>query len=62
MLENPMEDRDAGLGILNSCRRMQGYYGKSYSISVESRIGEGTTVRIWLPVIRKDEGHESHNR
>lgn len=62
VLENPMEDRDAGLGILNSCRRMQGYYGKSYSISIESRIGEGTTVRIWLPVIRKDEGHESHNR
>lgn len=62
VLENPMEDRDAGLGIINSCRRMQGYYGDRYSLSIESTAGEGTVVKILLPIIRKDEGHESHNR
>lgn len=45
---------EAGLGILNSCRRMHGYYGEQGTIRMESAVGRGTSVEIILPIIQKE--------
>ncbi|WP_438349337.1 cache domain-containing sensor histidine kinase [Paenibacillus sp. FA6] len=38
-----------GVGINNVDERLKLYYGEEYGITIESRIGEGTTVRIVIP-------------
>ncbi|MGI6017513.1 MAG: sensor histidine kinase [Marvinbryantia sp.] len=53
MLMDPSVETEVGLGILNSCRRMQGYYGEQGIINIESAVGDGTTVEIILPIIQK---------
>jgi two-component system sensor histidine kinase YesM len=37
-----------GFGLRNSMRRIQSHYGNGYGIRIESRPGEGTTVRVRL--------------
>ena len=38
-----------GLGILNVHKRIQHYFGKEYGLKINSVLGEGTTVDIYLP-------------
>lgn len=60
VLADPTIETETGLGILNSLRRMQGYYGEAGTVRIESTVGEGTAVQIVLPVLRerqKDEGN-----
>ncbi|MDF2652947.1 MAG: histidine kinase [Paenibacillus sp.] len=40
----------AHIGLLNVHRRIEYLYGSGYGLSVDSRYGEGTTVRIRLPL------------
>lgn len=41
-----------GLGIANVHRRIQYYYGEDYGVTLESKRGAGTRVRIKIPLIR----------
>jgi sensor histidine kinase YesM len=42
--------REEGVGLRNVERRLQGQYGSSASLSIESAPGRGTTVEVRLPV------------
>jgi len=42
------------IGIRNSLNRIRLYYGESAEVKIESRIGEGTRITIWLPVITEE--------
>ncbi|SET62494.1 sensor histidine kinase [[Clostridium] polysaccharolyticum] len=40
-----------GYGVRNVNERIQLYYGKEYSLQVDSQVGEGTKITICIPVI-----------
>ncbi len=41
------------IGIFNVNKRIQMYYGKKYGLQIQSKIGEGTTVRLRLAAYRE---------
>lgn len=45
----------SGVGIRNVNERIRLRFGNTYGLSFESRLGEGTTVTVKLPVILQDE-------
>jgi two-component system, sensor histidine kinase YesM len=47
---SPPRDRRS-LGLLNIHRRIRARYGPAYGLAIESRVEEGTTVTIRLPVV-----------
>ena len=49
------ESKMSGLGIRNVDDRIKAAYGPRYGITIYSRQGEGTTVKIVFPVIRRSE-------
>jgi two-component system sensor histidine kinase YesM len=48
--QNDASPEKGGYGIKNVINRLSLYYGDKYRLEVESRVGEGTTIHIWLPV------------
>ncbi len=40
----------AGLGLINLKERLSYYYGEDYELDINSRYGEGTTIRVTLPL------------
>ena len=45
-----MDDKHhEGIGILNVNSRIVLYYGKEYAMTIDSREGEGTGIRIRIP-------------
>ena len=53
-----ISSRDAtgtGIGLNNVHKRIQARFGSQYGIQIDSREGEGTTVIVLLPVLRKEE-------
>jgi two-component system sensor histidine kinase YesM len=51
------ESGGAGVGVRNVHERIQLCYGKEYGIEIQSELEEGTTVKLWLPIV-KDEYNE----
>lgn len=50
LLTQPLPSRfSGGYGIYNVQQRIQLYYGQEYGLTIESAIGQGTTVRIRIP-------------
>ena len=47
-------NKQDGIGLSNISARIQLFFGREYGVSIFSREGEGTTVAIKMPVIRKD--------
>lgn len=45
----------AGIGLNNVHKRIQARFGPQFGIQIDSREGEGTTVKVLLPVLRKEE-------
>jgi two-component system, sensor histidine kinase YesM len=43
----------SGIGVRNVDERIQLIYGEAYGVTISSKIGEGTKVRILLPVRKK---------
>ncbi|OPA73709.1 histidine kinase [Paenibacillus selenitireducens] len=43
----------SGVGVKNVHQRIQLYFGHAYGLQFESELEEGTTVRIWLPLVRQ---------
>lgn len=54
-LEQEIYDTSKHVGILNTQARIRLRYGRAYGISVQSRLGDGTTVTIRVPAERKDD-------
>ena len=48
---NRVRKRGSGVGLINVHNRIRLRFGDSYGLEVESRLDEGTTVRIHLPYI-----------
>ncbi|WP_199615355.1 cache domain-containing sensor histidine kinase [Paenibacillus alkalitolerans] len=42
----------SGVGVRNVHERIRLYYGDKYGLDVESELEEGTTVNIWIPVVK----------
>ena len=53
-LENPGEN--SGVGLSNVVQRLRLFYGKDYSVDVDSTDGEGTIFKITIPDHIKEEG------
>ncbi|MFL0248129.1 sensor histidine kinase [Candidatus Clostridium stratigraminis] len=49
----------SGVGVKNVHERIQLTFGKEYGLEIESELEEGTTVRIYLPLL-KDEEYEKY--
>jgi two-component system, sensor histidine kinase YesM len=45
----------SGVGVKNVHERIQLSFGKEYGVEIESELEEGTTVRLWLPIIKEEE-------
>jgi two-component system, sensor histidine kinase YesM len=45
----------SGVGVKNVHERVQLYYGEQYGIKIQSELEEGTTVKIFLPLVKGDE-------
>lgn len=54
MISDPMNTEADSLGIINSCRRMQGYYKDCYEVQIMSEEGNGTIVEIWIPFLENN--------
>ena len=48
---NKKSEARSGVGVKNVNERIQLFYGSEYGLEVESELEEGTTVKIWLPLI-----------
>ncbi|MCZ8512741.1 sensor histidine kinase [Paenibacillus filicis] len=44
----------SGVGLRNVHDRIRLYYGEEYGLQVESEREEGTTVMIWMPIVREE--------
>lgn len=44
----------SGVGVKNVHERIQLYYGKEYGLQIDSELEVGTTVKIWLPIVKED--------
>ncbi|MCM3784609.1 histidine kinase [Neobacillus mesonae] len=47
----------SGIGIKNVDERIKYMYGEGYGIHITSKLGEGTRVKITLPLIKADSEH-----
>lgn len=45
----------SGVGVKNVHQRIQLYFGHDYGLQFESELEEGTTVRIWLPIVQNEK-------
>ncbi|WP_105613952.1 sensor histidine kinase [Vallitalea okinawensis] len=43
-----------GVGVKNVDERIKLRFGRAYGLDIESELEEGTTVKLWLPIIRGD--------
>lgn len=39
-----------GLGLISAHQRIQHFLGPSYGLEIESELGEGTNVKVWIPM------------
>ncbi|QXE02840.1 sensor histidine kinase [Terribacillus sp. DMT04] len=49
----------SGIGVKNVHERIQLLYGTDYGVTITSKAGEGTTVKLRLPAIHTDPGEEN---
>ncbi|WP_261381722.1 sensor histidine kinase [Paenibacillus cremeus] len=58
--EAVMSSREgSGVGMRNVLERIRLYYGEPYGLEIESELEVGTTVTVWLPVVREEEGSDA---
>lgn len=52
-LEEKLEISDTSsgksIGLTNVCKRIKMYHGEQYGMTIKSKVGEGTTIRLTLP-------------
>jgi len=42
----------SGIGVKNVSERIKLLYGESYGVEISSKLGEGTKVKVKLPIIK----------
>lgn len=47
--ERSRKGHTTGLGVINVHKRIQHYFGTEYGVSIESKVGKGTEIYIYLP-------------
>ena len=52
-------DNKNHIGMENAITRIHMYYGGSAEVKIESQTGQGTTVRIWIPVVGGSDREEA---
>ncbi|MDQ0886239.1 two-component system sensor histidine kinase YesM [Paenibacillus sp. V4I9] len=50
-------EQNTGIGLENSIKRLQLYFGSNYRFEIESEIMQGTTILIEIPIMRSGEDH-----
>lgn len=61
--EELIDDGESGhIGLMNVHRRIALQYGRQYGVTVSSQVGEGTTVRIRLPLHRDETSDDAQPR
>ena len=48
-ISKPCKETDSGFGLANVNERIRMHYGAEYGMTIESRLGEGTWVRVVIP-------------
>lgn len=59
------ENKDKHIGLRSIHQRIQASYGENYGLKITSEVDHGTTMKIKLPIIRKEEvllDEKSHDR
>ncbi|WP_256865429.1 sensor histidine kinase [Paenibacillus sp. 32352] len=49
-------EEGSGVGVRNVQQRIKLTFGDEYGLHVESALEEGTTVQVWLPLLRQEGG------
>jgi sensor histidine kinase YesM len=57
LLERPAALGEGGIGMANVAERLKVLYGENARMTVDSRDGKGTLVRLRLPVLPEDSEH-----
>jgi len=57
LLERPAGIGQGGIGMANVAERLKVLYGEDARMTVDSRNGKGTLVRLRLPVLPEDNTH-----
>lgn len=57
LLERPAPLGEGGIGMANVAERLKVLYGENARMTVDSRDGKGTLVRLRLPVLPEDSEH-----
>ena len=57
LLERPTGMGEGGIGMANVAERLKVLYGENARMTVDSRNGKGTLVRLRLPVLPEDGAH-----
>jgi two-component system sensor histidine kinase YesM len=56
LLKEEKGESHSGIGVKNVHERIQLYFGREYGLEIISEVDEGTTVKIWLPLLEGQEG------
>jgi two-component system sensor histidine kinase YesM len=48
-------DEGSGVGVKNVHERIQLTYGAEYGLEIESELEEGTTVKLWIPLVKEED-------
>ncbi len=54
-LKDYAKEQNDHIGLMNIQRRIHLYYGEDYGVELHSAEGEGTTIRLYLPIIWQKE-------
>ncbi|MNO48204.1 Sensor histidine kinase YpdA [compost metagenome] len=59
LLQQEMSNKQTmnSIGIGNVSRRLKLHFGQKYGVSMDSRLGEGTTIRILIPMMVHQSEH-----
>mgnify|MGYP002623681364 FL=1 len=59
---NPIARRNSGFGLLNVHARTVMLFGEGYGTTVESKLNEGTSVELRIPIIDSFEQAQLYDR
>lgn len=54
MLMESDSNLDMGYGFSNVLKRIKLFYGTNYSVTIDSQLGKGTSVRLELPCLNNE--------
>jgi len=61
LLQKSKSSNGSGVGVRNVHQRIQLCYGKEYGLDIESELEEGTSVKLWLPIVKDENLGDNKN-